>query len=173
MKKEKRRSNIHRSGLLLAVVCLLFSVTGKGQTIESVSFDQLQHKLDSLKGNIVIVNFWSTWCVPCVEELPEFEKMNADYNMKKVKVVLVNLDFNSKVKTNVEPFVQKKNLKSILYHLTDTDANTWIDKIDDSWSGSIPATVIYEPEGKKIFFNEGKVTYEQLVQIIQPLLNKH
>src|ERR1700744_3226022 len=94
--------------ILLTLIC---SISSKAQTIQSVSFDELKGKLDSLKGHIVVMNFWSTWCVPCVQELPEFEKLNTDYTSKNVKVVLVNLDFNSKVTTAVEPFIKKNNLK--------------------------------------------------------------
>jgi thiol-disulfide isomerase/thioredoxin len=147
-------------------------MSSSAQTIQSGSFSDLKAKLDSLKGNVVVMNFWSTWCVPCVQELPEFEKLNADYNGKNVKVLLVNLDFNSKLTSSVEPFVQKKGLKSILFHITDSDANQWIDKVDDSWSGTIPATVIYEQEGKKVFFTEGQMTYDQLSDKIKPFLTK-
>jgi thiol-disulfide isomerase/thioredoxin len=151
---------------------LIYSMSSSAQAIQSVSFNELKGKLDSLKGNVIVMNFWSTWCVPCVQELPEFEKINADYGGKKVKVLLVNLDFNSKVQTAVEPFIKKNGLKATLFHITDSDANQWIDKVDDSWSGTIPATVIYEPEGKKVYFQEGQMTYEQLSDKIKPFLTK-
>ena len=87
---------------------LLQNSFANAQTIQSMSFDQLQKKVLSTKDSIVVLNFWATWCKPCVEELPEFEKINSNYKSNKVKVILVNLDFNSKIKSDAEPFVKRK-----------------------------------------------------------------
>ena len=96
---------------------LLFSFflsVAVAQTIHPVSFAQLQQRVAGAKDSIVILNFWATWCNPCVGELPYFEELNQKYTSKKIKVILVNLDFNSKIKTVAEPFVKNKNLKSII-----------------------------------------------------------
>ncbi len=136
------------------------------QTIQQMSFDQLQKRLHERKEKIVVVNFWATWCGPCVEELPNFEKLNEKYSSQKVKVILVNLDFNSAVKSSVEPFVKNKNLKSEVWHITDTDPNKWINKADSSWSGAIPVTMIFNASHKKIFFREEQLTFEELEKVI-------
>jgi len=138
----------------------------KAQPIQQMSFDQLQKKLIETKDSVVVLNFWATWCKPCVEELPYFEQLNKKYANQKVKVILVNLDFNSKVKSVAEPFVQKKKMESEIIHITDTDPNTWINKIDNTWSGAIPATVVYNTSHEKIKFTEGGMTYDELERII-------
>lgn len=136
------------------------------QMVHSISFEQLQKKILETKDTVIILNFWATWCKPCVEELPYFEQLNKNYSSQKVKVMLVNLDFNSKIKTLVEPFVIKKKLKSEILHITDTDPNTWINKLDSTWSGAIPATVFYNSSQEKIKFHEGQMTYDQLESTI-------
>ena len=137
-----------------------------------MKFDDLQKRLLETKDNIVVLNFWATWCKPCVEELHVFEELNQKYSSQKVKVILVNLDFNSQIKTAVEPFIKNKNLKSEIWHVTDSDPNTWINKIDTSWSGAIPATVIYDVDHKKINFHEGEVTFEKLEGIVISYVKK-
>ena len=85
---------------------------------------------------------------------------------------MINLDFNSKIKSSVEPFVKSKQLKSEIIHITDTDPNLWINKVDSSWSGAIPATVIYNPQHQKIKFKEGQMTFDELESFILANMKK-
>lgn len=132
----------------------------------SGNYDSLQQRIQSNNDSIYVVNFWATWCAPCVEELPYFEKLNKTHSGEKVKVLLINLDFNSRVETVAKPFVTKKNIQSEVYHITDTDPNLWINRVDSSWSGAIPATVIYH-QSKKVFFKEGGMNEEELLNTIK------
>lgn len=153
--------------ILFILFFLCTSFISEAQTIQSMNFSELQKKLLRINDSIVVVNFWATWCKPCIDELPNFEKLNQSYSSKKVKVILINLDFNSKIKSVAEPFVRNKNLQSETIHITDSDPNTWINKMDNAWSGAIPATIIYNSSHQKIYFNEGQMTYQQLDSIIQ------
>jgi len=89
-----------------------------------------------------VINFWATWCAPCVKELPYFEKLNQKYTDKKVKVILVSQDFSKQLEKKLKPFLEKNKLQSEVLVLIDPDANSWIDKVNPAWSGAIPATVI-------------------------------
>jgi|SRR6185369_10649545 len=155
---------------LIFIFCIGLASVVHSQTIQSMSFDQLQRKLNEKNDSILVLNFWATWCKPCVEELPAFEQLNQKYASQKVKVILVNLDFNSKIKSAAEPFVKNKNLQSEIIHITDTDPNAWINKIDSTWSGAIPATVIYNSSHQKIKFTEGKMTSDQLESVVQSII---
>lgn len=108
-----------------------------------------------------IINFWATWCRPCVAELPYFEKLQEEHKDEKFKVVLVSLDFESKVESAVKPFVKKKGLKSEVVVLADGMADEWIDKIDSTWSGAIPATLVLK-NNRKLFYEKSYSTYEDL-----------
>lgn len=153
--------------ILLAIVCLgVFQLSAQEVTV--VDFAGLQQKMnEQSKDELVIYNFWATWCKPCVEEMPCFEKLNANYAGKNVKVVFVSLDFKSKHQKVVE-FVAKKGLKAEVILLNAPDYNTWIDKVSTDWSGAIPATFVLKGDEHK--FHEGSFTYEQLEQFIKPLL---
>ena len=141
------------------------------QKIDLFKFDDLKSRVSVSNDTLFILNFWATWCKPCILELPYFEKCNSDYQKKPVKIILVNLDFNSQVKSVAEPFIRKKNIRSSVAHITETNYDLWINKIDSTWSGAIPATSMYK-NGKKVFFKEGSMTEEELKNIIDIKLIK-
>lgn len=128
-------------------------------------FEPLLHKDDT---NTYILNFWATWCKPCIEELPYFEKVNAAYKNQNVKVVLVSLDMPGMWKSRLEPFVEKKGLKSEIVILDDPKQNDWIPKVAEEWGGSIPATLIYN-SGKRSFYERG-FTYEELQEELKQFI---
>ena len=130
--------------------------------------NQKDVKLDDFKGKLVILNFWATWCAPCVKELPYFEKINKVYKAKGVELLLVSLDFPRKYETKLKPFLKEKQLKSEVVCLNDVDQNRWIPAIDTTWSGAIPATMIYK--GNKRKFYEKSFTYEELEKEVQQFL---
>jgi thiol-disulfide isomerase/thioredoxin len=129
-------------------------------SVDSYNFLGLEPYLKRNNDTTYVVNFWATWCVPCVEELPHFEKLNADYKDKKVKVLLVSIDFPKMAETKLLPFIKTHNLKSEVLLLNDPDANNWINKVDSTWSGAIPATLIYK--GNKRRFYEKSFSFDEL-----------
>jgi len=116
-----------------------------------------------------VVNFWATWCKPCIKELPYFEEFNATYKDEKVKVILVSLDFPKKIESNLVPFVQKQQLKSKVVVLLDGKYNDWIDKISPAWTGAIPATYIYKGGQNRLVASPFESTKE-LLEAVKPYL---
>ncbi len=115
-----------------------------------------------------VVNFWATWCKPCVKELPYFEMLGKLYKSKKVKVLLVSLDMESQIKSKLIPFIKKQQLESRVVVLDDVDANSWISNVNAKWTGSIPATIIYNKK-KRLFF-EKSFTYKELETQVKRIL---
>ncbi|MFV9552032.1 TlpA disulfide reductase family protein [Algibacter sp. PT7-4] len=129
-------------------------------------FEKFLKKRDD---KIYVINFWATWCAPCVKELPYFEKLNAEYKNKNVEVVLVSLDFPHLYDKKLKPFIKENNLASKVIVLDDANMNAWIPKVDENWSGSIPATVIYKNDKKQ--FYEQSFNYEALEKEVKQFIN--
>ena len=129
-----------------------------GYQVEVVDFEGLQPLLNQNDDQIHVINFWATWCIPCVAELPYFQKL-AEEN-ERVNLTLVSLDFSTKVRSDLLPFMEKKKIENRVVLLHEPDANSWIPKIDPKWSGAIPATIIYRAE--KSEFYEQSFTFEGL-----------
>jgi len=143
--------------------------TAPGQ-IPVVDFDGLEEYLGQFRDKTVVVNFWATWCKPCVKELPYFEEATSHYNEDEVVVVLVSLDFAKKMDSSLKPFVKEKKLQSRVVLLDAPDANKWIDRVSPEWSGAIPATIIIKGD-KRAFYEQSFDSFKDLDQIIQPFLN--
>ena len=136
-----------------------------------LSFAQLQPFLTTKSDSVFIINFWATWCAPCVAELPYFEKLNADLSNKKVKVILVSLDLKSQIVPKLLPFLDKNRLKSTVIVLSEKNANTWIPKVHPEWSGSIPATLIFDSH-KRQFYEQSFDRYVDLKKIVARFMGK-
>lgn len=138
-----------------------FSISGFSQNVKLMNIDQLNERVKKGQDSTYVINFWATWCAPCIKELPNFEKLKAEHKSEKLAVLLVSVDFKSKLTTGVIPFVKKKQLKSEVFLLNESSPQEYIDRIDPSWSGSIPATLFIKGEKRK--FIESEFTYEQLL----------
>ncbi len=150
---------------ILFFAALAFSVPD----VTVASFDDLQKETE-LRNNdtLYVVNFWATWCEPCVKELPAFQDAYKKFASRKVKMVYVSLN-SAKEIANVEKFVEARDMKPEVLLLGTNNPNAWINRVDSSWSGSIPATVIYR-HGKKLYFHEGDFTEDKLNNVIQSKL---
>ncbi|SFZ92775.1 AhpC/TSA family protein [Flaviramulus basaltis] len=137
--------------------------------LEVYNYNGFEKFLNKKDDKIYVINFWATWCAPCVKELPYFEKLNENYKNKNVEVILVSLDFPHLYDTKLKPFIKEKKLTSKVIALDDVDMNTWIPKVDETWSGSIPATIIYKNDNKKFF--EQSFTYDELETELKQFLN--
>lgn len=114
------------------------------------NFDGIAPYFEKDNDTTYVINFWATWCKPCVEELPYFEQINELYKDEKVQVILVSMDFKSQIESKLKPFVEKYELQSSVVAITDRKYNNWIDKVDADWNGAIPVTLIYN--GKRRMF---------------------
>ena len=138
----------------------------KDSTPILLTFEQLKPYLTTQSDSVFIINFWATWCAPCVAELPYFEKLTADLKVKKAKVILVSLDFKSQIQTKLLPFLKKKKLQSEVVVLIENNPNAWIPKVNEEWSGSIPATLIFD-KNQRQFYEESFEKYEDLKKILE------
>ena len=148
----------------------LFSCkNNNGPKIDIITFDELYKTIDLNSDNTYVINFWATWCRPCVKELPYFEYVNDAYLDKNVKVLLVSLDFPSQIESKIKPYIFTKKIKSKVLLLDDPDLKSWIPKVSDKWGGGIPATLIVNRSNYNFYPNP--FNQESLVTEINRVLD--
>lgn len=151
----------------LLAVCLCFTFVNAQQTRVSVmKYEDLEKRIQQEKDKLLVVNFWSTTCAPCVKELPHFMEVNNKYvNNPKFKMILVSLDRLAD-QERVSKFIKNKNLTAEVVLLDDIKRmNTWIPKFEKDWDGNIPVTLFYK-NGTKFHFNDGEMSKEDLEKTI-------
>lgn len=141
------------------------------QTATIIKFPQLQAMMQNHNDTTYVFNFWATWCPPCVEEFPNFQKFSESNSGNKVKVIFISMDFKKDFDQKLIPFLKKNNVKNRVYLLDEPDYNSWIDKVDKSWNGDIPATLVINNKSgvHKLYPNE--FTFDQLEQTLKPYIN--
>lgn len=132
-------------------------------------FNAFKPALHPTNDTLYIINFWATWCRPCVAELPYFDKLETTFADQKIKVILVSLDSKKIAASSLIPFIEKKKLKSEVWLLHQPDFDSWLPQVSPEWSGSIPATVMVK--GNKYLFFEQSFEEDQLNYQVKNFLN--
>lgn len=158
-----------QGNFILALFFYLFCINANAQDVAKFEkYDDLEKAIITNTNTVYVINFWATWCAPCVKELPHFEKLNTEN--KNVKVILVSLDFKDQFETKLLPFLEKKKIQSEVVFLSDKNYNEWLSKVDNEWSGAIPATLIIQGH-KKLFAERDFSTFEELNEHVNNFIN--
>lgn len=152
--------------IALIIVLQPFCCLAQDESIPSMTFNQLTEYLEKKENKTVVVNFWATWCRPCIAELPYFEEARAAYRNQGVEVVLVSMDFSV---DKAASYASRKGLQSEVIFLDETNHNSWIPKIAPEWSGALPATLVLNNGSSS--FHEGEINKNELEQLIESNLN--
>ena len=154
----------------LFIICIFsgfFRVTA-AQSIEVIDTTELLKIINEESPGTKVINFWATWCKPCVEEMPYFEDMNQS---GKAEVILVSLDFEEDIDTKVSSFIANHGITSRVCLLNNLDYNSWINHVDRTWTGSIPATLLINPKSGKRRFVENILHPGELDDLVTQLDN--
>lgn len=143
----------------------------RAQQVRVVKAPELQALLARNTDTTYVVNFWATWCKPCLEELPAFEQFRTRHAHEKVQVILISLDFASKLDTKVRPFVKQQRLASPVWLLSESDPNVFIDQVDPGWSGALPFTLIFNNARQRRQSFERPLTGTELESALSSLAN--
>jgi thiol-disulfide isomerase/thioredoxin len=138
--------------------------------IKVVNFDQLEPYLHLKTDTLYLVNFWATWCTACVAELPVLKSIEGKYKNNKFKIYMVSLDMPSQLNSRLYPFVVSKKITSQVFLLNDPNQNKWINKVDSTWNGEIPYTLIYNNYSRES--HPYSFTFQSLDTIINQKLTK-
>lgn len=149
---------------VIILFSLLLPTVVLGQGVESTTARKLQERIENGKDTLFIVNFWATWCQPCVKELPLFDRSALPSSPAPIKVLLVSLDFKKQLKNRLIPFIEKNHIREEVLFMDESNPNTWMNIIDSEWSGAIPATKLYYK--KKSILHEGELDDKLLSKLI-------
>ncbi len=138
--------------------------------ITPATADQILQAIQHTRANTTIVNVWATWCQPCVEEFPDIMKVYEKYKGQGVRVVFISADFENPPH-DAEAFLKKQGVDFVTFLKSGKDM-AFINTLDPNWSGALPATWIYNAQGQKQHFWEGKVSLEQFEKTVRETLGK-
>lgn len=156
--------------LLLSFLLLSNCRYSKGQSIPVVKINDVLERINRSTDTVLVLNFWATWCLPCVEELPGFIKLEKELEKEHVEFIYLSLDFKREAEKNLSAFLMKKEMTATVFLLDEPDYNSWIDRISRSWQGAIPATLIVDRKHKSKTFHEGELSYTELEKLIKKYL---
>ena len=144
----------------------------KPTVVAPLNTDQLKDLLAKEKTKPLLVNFWATWCDPCRDEFPDLVKIDSEYRPKSLDFVTVSLDEATEIKTEVPRFLAKMKATMPAYLLTASDPEPAINAVDQQWTGSLPATFLYNEKGEVVFKHFGRVDATQLRAAIEKAVKK-
>ena len=136
-----------------------------------MSYREFEPHLLHANDTTYVLNFWATWCKPCLEELPLFEKLIPATANQSIKVLLVSMDFPKDIQKKLVPFVAERKLQRHVVALADMDYNAWIDKVSTEWDGAIPFTLVYNKE-KRVVKSGEMADYEELMKLVEGVAGK-
>jgi len=119
-------------------------------------------------GRVVLVNVWATWCEPCREELPDLVRVQRELGGQGFRLILVSADFVSQ-RPAAAAFLAAQGVRSPMFAKAQGDQE-FIDGLESRWTGALPATLLFDRQGRKVAFWEGKASYAELVAKVKPLL---
>ncbi len=150
--------------LLVVAWCLVGvgrQARAQAPAVQEVTYEQL---LDAVRGGgatLAVVNFWATWCAPCLEEFPYFIRLGKDLADQGVDVFFVSMDFEEE-RPAVQAFLAEQGWRGPAFLRVGKD-DAFIAGIHPAWSGVLPATVLYSRDGSPVDFWQGTpVGYEAL-----------
>ncbi len=155
---------------LLILLFLGLMINAKAQQVKIVTPTWIDEITTSKSDTLIIVNFWATWCKPCVEELPYFEQLADSCKNKKVKMYLVTNDMRRDLNTRVADFIKAKKLTQQVVFINEINADKWINKVGEEWSGAIPATLMIKGDIGFRYFKEGELTYDELDGLVKQVI---
>ncbi|MDG5799968.1 TlpA disulfide reductase family protein [Marinilabiliaceae bacterium ANBcel2] len=162
----KKTAVLILTGLLIG----LSSLTDKAyvNNIPEIEVENIMKRVSHPSDTIFVLNFWATWCQPCVKEIPEFNKLPDNYKNRPVKTIMASLDFPNQKESRVVPFLENNIVENEVVITITPRGGEWIEETEKEWSGAIPATIIFYNNNRT--FYEGERNYEQLIDMIDSLL---
>jgi len=142
---------------------------GEFPAITPVTAEELLQEIELARGDVVLLNFWATWCLPCVAELPDLLKVRNELGDRGLRLILVSCDFPEQQEA-ARKLLAKQGVDFQTWLKNGKD-DPFISAVDDEWEGTLPATFVYDRSGRKRHFHQGKATYEDLRGLVLDVMD--
>jgi thiol-disulfide isomerase/thioredoxin len=165
--------------LKVVSIILFISIINYGQTgkliqenleVSEVTIVELNEIIKNREGKVLLINIWATWCVPCKEEFPDLIKISDKYG-EQIELIGISIDYPDEVESKIIPFLNRLEPNFINYVNVESDAEKFINNLNQDWSGAIPATFFYDSKGKQFLFYEGKLSFEEIENKALQMIN--
>ena len=152
------------------ILFLFCSVHAAGQEIPRWKLADLENIIRN-SNQPLILNFWATFCKPCLEELPYFLELSAQYKDSGLKLVLVSLDLPEDY-NKIKSFAEKHHINATTVYLDETNADLFCPVVNKDWSGSIPASLFINHKTNYRKFFEAIISKSKLDAEIRSMIKK-
>jgi thiol-disulfide isomerase/thioredoxin len=142
------------------------------QTVEPINAEEFRRLLAHHRGEVLAVNLWATWCVPCLKELPDLRKLQEQYRGRGLRVIAVSVDDPQELEAKVKPFFRARAPGLVSYLQTEPDQDKFVSVVDPAWGGIVPTTFVIDRAGGLKASLVGRKTYEEFEAAIKPLLDE-
>ena len=140
--------------------------------VEAISIDDFHRVLESHQGKVIVINFWATWCIPCVQELPELNELQKRFRDKGLMVIAVSLDDQDKLEDSVRSFFAKRAPDLISYLSTEEEPSDFVGSLDPEWLGALPSTYFLNGSGEVKKGATGRLSYQRFEELVTEMLAK-
>jgi len=134
-----------------------------------IKWGELEKILSDSTDNTTVINFWASWCKPCLREIPVFEKIRKEKSGTAIQFIYISLDFAKEKTEKLDPFVKNKLEGAKVLLLDEPNYNKWLRKVEPDWNGSIPMTLVLNNSRKKRLFASSEITEQKLRSMIDSI----
>ena len=143
---------------------------GGSGTVHKTTINDLETLLAAARGRVAVVNFWATWCAPCVAEMPELAEFYLEHPREQVAFYALSLDAVDEIENTVKPFLKEREVPFPVHVLAERDIEAVSKTVRSEISGALPVTLVYDRRGNVTRMWEGAITLEELNGLVKPLI---
>ncbi len=159
---------------LPSIVCGALLLCGASRAraagVPVIKFPQLEEIMTHRTDTTYVLNFFATWCDPCKEEFPAFQRWSAMQLGKKVRLVFVSLDFKRERTRGLAAFLKSHHVRNDVVLLDETDYNAWINRVDSTWNGNLPMTLVISGRERRRHAYPQEFTFDELKATVAPFI---
>jgi thiol-disulfide isomerase/thioredoxin len=149
----------------MTAILTLFLAVASLQPVSESAYGRL---VRANRGNIVVVNFWASWCGGCRHEMPSLLALQNRYASKGVKLLLISAD-DAADEPKARAFLESLHVPGPAYIKASANDDAFIRAVDPKWSGTLPSTFVYDRQGKPVWSFTGEIDPNALEKLIERL----